>query len=80
VERLWVTLQHRLVVDMRLTGISTIEEANAFLAHILTSTMHASPWNPKGRDRPSCRLLPLMTCLTILCKRAFRKASGNLTI
>jgi hypothetical protein len=32
VERLWGTLQHRLVVDMRLAGVSTIEEANAFLA------------------------------------------------
>lgn len=32
VERLWGTLQHRLVVDMRLAGITTIEEANAFLA------------------------------------------------
>jgi hypothetical protein len=27
-ERLWGTLQHRLVVDMRLAGVSTIEEAN----------------------------------------------------
>ncbi|MBC7322589.1 MAG: hypothetical protein H5T90_05720 [Acetomicrobium sp.] len=31
-ERLWGTLQHRLVVDMRLAGITTIEEAKAFLA------------------------------------------------
>lgn len=31
-ERLWGTLHHRLVVDMRLAGITSIEEANAFLA------------------------------------------------
>jgi len=31
-ERLWDTLQHRLVVDMRLADITTIEEAHAFLA------------------------------------------------
>ena len=31
-ERLWGTLQHRLVVDICLTGITSIEEANAFLA------------------------------------------------
>ncbi len=31
VERLWQTLQSRLVVEMRIAGINTIEEANAFL-------------------------------------------------
>ncbi|MBC7323633.1 MAG: hypothetical protein H5T90_11180, partial [Acetomicrobium sp.] len=31
-ERLWGTLQYRLVVNMRLAGITSIEEANAFLA------------------------------------------------
>ncbi|HHY92975.1 MAG TPA: ISNCY family transposase, partial [Firmicutes bacterium] len=31
VERLWGTLQSRLVVELRLAGISTLEEANAFL-------------------------------------------------
>src|SRR5690606_28118945 len=31
VERFWGTLQHRLVIEMRIAGISTLEEANAFL-------------------------------------------------
>jgi transposase len=31
IERLWETLQSRLKVEMRIAGISTIEEANAFL-------------------------------------------------
>lgn len=31
VERLWETLQSRLVVEMRIAGINTIEDANAFL-------------------------------------------------
>jgi len=31
IERLWGTLQSRLVVELRLAGISTMEEANAFL-------------------------------------------------
>lgn len=31
IERLWQTLQDRLVKEMRLAGISTLEEANAFL-------------------------------------------------
>ncbi|WP_243174585.1 ISNCY family transposase [Desulfofundulus sp. TPOSR] len=31
IERLWGTLQSRLVVELRLAGVSTLEEANAFL-------------------------------------------------
>lgn len=31
IERLWGTLQHRLLVEMRVAGIKTMEEANAFL-------------------------------------------------
>lgn len=31
VERMWGTLQERLIIEMRLAGIRTIEEANAFL-------------------------------------------------
>ncbi|WP_041570721.1 ISNCY family transposase [Candidatus Desulforudis audaxviator] len=31
IERLWETLQSRLVIEMRLRGISNIEDANAFL-------------------------------------------------
>lgn len=32
IERLWETLLHRLVVDLRMAGISSLEEANIFLA------------------------------------------------
>lgn len=31
IERLWGTLQHRLLVEMRVAGIKTMEEANSFL-------------------------------------------------
>jgi hypothetical protein len=34
-ERLWGTLQHRLVVDMRLAGVSTIEEANKRVMRVM---------------------------------------------
>jgi transposase len=36
VERLWETLQSRLVVEMRIAGIDTIEDANAFLPGFIT--------------------------------------------
>lgn len=35
IERLWGTLQDRLVKEMRLAGISTLEEANAFLTDFI---------------------------------------------
>lgn len=31
VERMWGTLQERLIIEMRLAGVTTIEDANAFL-------------------------------------------------
>lgn len=35
IERLWQTLQSRLTLELRLAGISTIEEANAFLVDFI---------------------------------------------
>jgi hypothetical protein len=80
VERLWGTLQHRLVVDMRLAGVSTIEEANAFLAtypDIHNARFAVEP------EREEAAFLPVPSpddLPYILCKRAFRKASGDSTI
>jgi len=34
-ERLWGTLQHRLVIELRLAGICTMEDANAFLPEFI---------------------------------------------
>jgi transposase len=80
VERLWGTLQHRLVVDMRLAGVSTIEEANAFLATYPDTHNARFAVEPEREESaflpaPSPDDLPY-----ILCKRAFRKASGDSTI
>ncbi len=79
-ERLWGTLQHRLVVDMRLAGITTIEEANAFLATYPDKHNARFAVEPEREESaflpaPSPDDLPY-----ILCKRAFRKASGDSTI
>jgi len=35
VERLWVTLQGRLVIELRLLGISTLEAANEALPSLI---------------------------------------------
>lgn len=37
VERLWGTLQHRLVVELRLAGVSNADQANAFLPGFIDS-------------------------------------------
>jgi len=80
VERLWGTLQHRLVVDMRLAGISSMEEANAFLATYPDKHNERFAVEPERVESaflpaPSPDDLPY-----ILCKRTFRKASGDSTI
>lgn len=80
VERLWGTLQHRLVVDMRLAGVSTIGEANAFLA-TYPNTHNARFAVEPEREEAAFLPAPSPNDLTyILCKRAFRKASGDSTI
>ena len=35
IERLWETLQERLIIEMRLAGIANIDDANAFLPHFI---------------------------------------------
>ncbi len=60
VERLWKTFQDRLIKEMRLAGVTTLEEANAFLPAFLVSynerfsvtPRDATPaWVPLG-DQP----------------------------
>jgi hypothetical protein len=67
IERLWATLQDRLVSELRLRGISTLEAANVFLPEFLEDFRRrfgqppASPtpaWRPAPRDLDrvlSCR-------------------------
>ena len=42
IERLWETLQCKLPVELRIAGISTMEEANAFLAAFITKVQRKS--------------------------------------
>ena len=67
IERFWQTLQDRLVSELRLRGISTLEAANAFLPIFLTDLNPrfarvpadaAAAWRPVPRDLAavlSCR-------------------------
>ena len=80
IERLWGTLQHRLVVDLRVAGISSLEDANSFLASY--TSRHNSLFSVTPKDEmtafmpaPSKQDLAL-----ILCRRSFRKTTGDSTV
>lgn len=80
IERLFGTLQDRLVKEMRLKGVSSIEEANAFLPSFLidfNNRFGCTPSNPADAHLPlkhNCNLG------RILCRRESRKVSKNLEI
>jgi len=80
VERLWGTLQDRLVVEMRLAGVSSIEEANAFLERFMprfNDRFAVLPREPEHAFRPA----PSPEVLErVLCIKEQRKASNGSTI
>ena len=75
IERLFGTLQDRLVKEMRLRGIRTLEEANAFLEEYLPIYNRRFSVSPQERDhlhRPLGRGLDLDAILCIKTERALR--------
>ena len=75
IERLFGTLQDRLVKEMRLRGIRTLEEANQFLEDYLPLYNRKFSVCPKEGDnfhRPLPRGLALDTILCIKTERALR--------
>ncbi len=75
IERLFGTLQDRLVKEMRLRGIRTLEEANAFLEEYLPIYNRRFSVSPKERDnlhRPLGRGLDLDAILCIKTERTLR--------
>ena len=80
IERLWGTLQHRLVVDMRIAGVKTIDDANVFLVSYLQKHNDLFAALPEDETSaflpaPSEKDLPF-----ILCRRENRKAMGDSTL
>jgi transposase len=75
IERLFKTLQDRLVKEMRLRGIRTIQEANAFLEEYLPIYNRRFSVSPKERDnlhRSSGKGVDLDTILCIKTERTLR--------
>ena len=89
IERLWETLQDRLVLELRLAGIKSIKEANAFLPGFIrrfNARFAVVPREPQSAYRP------LPVCVRtrtgreehinidyILCRKEARKASQGST-
>ena len=56
IERLWGTLQDRLTKELRLAGITTLEEANAFLPGFIDALQRPLRQGPPGpAAAPGCR-------------------------
>lgn len=75
IERLFRTLQDRLVKEMRLRGISTIEEGNRFLEQYLPIYNRRFSVCPKEKGdlhRPLAKGIALDTILCIRAERALR--------
>jgi transposase len=75
IERLFRTLQDRLVKEMRLRGIGTIEEGNQFLEEYLLLYNKRFSVQPKERDdvhRPLAKGVDLDAILCIKTERALR--------
>jgi hypothetical protein len=80
IERLFGTLQDRLVKEMRLRGIRTLEEANVFLEEYLPIYNRRFSVSPKEREnlhRPLGRGLDLDA---ILCKKTQRALRNDFTV
>lgn len=76
VERLFGTLQCRLVSEMRLAGICTIEEANAFLEGFIprfNQRFARPPAEPQSAYRP----LPRSIDLDRICSLAYQSTVAN---
>lgn len=80
VERVNQTLQDRLVKEMRLAGINTIEEGNRFLPNFWKEFNKQFMVLPKNQNDAHLPLLPEQNLERILCIKNLRKVTKNLEI
>jgi hypothetical protein len=80
IERLFGTLQDRLVKEMRLRGIRTIEQANGFLETYLPFYNRRFSVSPKGTDNLHRSLDKGMNLDAILCVKTERTLRNDFTV
>lgn len=77
VERLWATLQSRLPVEFKIASISTVDQANEFLAKYITlfnSTFAVEPEDSQSAFRP---VPPNVDIDSILCVKLTRSVDAG---
>ena len=80
IERLWETLQSRLIVELRIANICTLEEANDFLAGFINRFNARFAVEADDKDR-AFKVAPNKNSLNnIICIKMTRKASKGSTI
>lgn len=79
VERAFETLQDRLIKEMRLEGISSIEEGNKFLPIYFKAFNNKFAVNPTSEKNVHRELLPGTELERIMCLKEERVISKNLT-
>lgn len=78
IERLWVTFQDRLVIELRLLGVTTLEEANAALPKLLDKHNRKFAVQPQDAESAYIELDSSMNLNHIFVTRHFRRlGSGN---
>jgi hypothetical protein len=80
IERVFGTLQDRLVKAMRLEGISTLEQANAFLESYLPRHNQMFARQPAKREDLHRRLTPGMRYRDVFCLKEKRTITNGYTI
>jgi len=80
IERLWQTFQDRLVIELRLLGINTMEEANKVLPDLLGE--HNRKFAVKAHDDETAyrRLNPNLDLNYVFSIRSYRKISAGQTL
>jgi transposase len=76
IERLWQTLQDRLVSELRLRGVASLEAANAFLPPFLADYNRRFA-RPPARPQPAWRRPPRDLALQLSCRYQRRVAADN---
>jgi transposase len=80
VERLWVTFQDRLVIELRLLGIQTIEEANAVLPGLLQKHNRKFAVKPKMAESAYIKLDPSVDLNHVFTIREYRQLGHGNTL
>jgi transposase len=76
IERLWQTLQDRLVSELRLRRIATLDDAQAFLPAFRADYNHRFA-HPPARPQPAWRRPPSTLALLLGCRYTRRVAADN---